>query len=413
MKLDIMYEIDAPKPWGKPHPNGQREAEQAAYKRTLEQVRLADEVGFNCVWLVEHHFREGRSHCPSPEVVHGAFSQITEQIRLGFGVTLMPHEFTPPMRVAEKVAVVDVLSGGRVEWGTGRSTPMEQMAFGVDIEKSKDKAQAAIKSVVGMWESEYYEEHSEYLEFPKRMVTPKPVQDPHPAPWMAATSSGSSELAGSLGMGLLSFAILQPVSSMAKTIAGYRKAQETAQPITRVHNDRVAAYTLAHVAPTMDQAEENDVWESVWWWYHNLAQFTLEWEFSHLPQDQQDAYFPFLKQHADGDFDPRAFNDQDMIIVGDPDQAMEKILHYESIGVDQLICYQSFGHLSHEAVMGSIELLGKEIVPELEKRGHRVEIHGPDPEIHTGPRYDELTAGAQAAVDAHEAAKAARAAAKA
>lgn len=214
-------------------------------------------------------------------------------------------------------------------------------------------------------------------------------------------------------MGLLSFAILQPVSSMAKTIAGYRKAQETAQPITRVHNDRVAAYTLAHVAPTMDQAEENDVWESVWWWYHNLAQFTLEWEFSHLPQDQQDAYFPFLKQHADGDFDPRAFNDQDMIIVGDPDQAMEKILHYESIGVDQLICYQSFGHLSHEAVMGSIELLGKEIVPELEKRGHRVEIHGPDPEIHTGPRYDELTAGAQAAVDAHEAAKAARAAAKA
>ena len=407
MKLDIMYEIDAPKPWDGEHPYGQRNAEQKAYKNTLEQVRLADQVGFNTVWLVEHHFREGRSHCPASDVVHGAFSQITENIRLGFGVCLMPHEFTPPMRVAEKVATVDVLSGGRVEWGTGRSTPMEQMAFGVDIERSKEKAQAAIKSVVGMWGEEYYEEHSEFLDFPRRMVTPKPVQDPHPAPWMAATSEGSSELAGSLGMGLLSFAILQPVSSMAKTIGAYRDAAAKAQPITKVRNDRVAAYTLAHCAPTMSKAEENDVWESVWWWYHNLAQFTLEWEFSHLPQDQQDKYFPFLKQHADGDFDPRAFNDMDMIIVGDPDQCMEKVLKYESIGVDQLICYQTFGHLEHEAVMQSIELLGKEIAPELEKRGHRVEVHAPNPELQNGSRADELANAPQEYLEAHEAAKAA------
>ncbi|HLF99800.1 MAG TPA: LLM class flavin-dependent oxidoreductase, partial [Acidimicrobiia bacterium] len=241
-------------------------------------------------------------------------------------------------------------------------------------------------------------------------VTPKPVQDPHPAPWMAATSSGSSELAGSLGMGLLSFAILQPVSSMAKTIAAYRGAAAKAEPITRVRNDRVAAYTLAHCAPSAAKADENNVWESVWWWYHNLAQFTLEWEFSHLPKDQQDAYFPFLKQHADGDFDPRAFNDMDMIIVGDPDTCMDKVLKYEAIGVDQLICYQTFGHLSHEAVMESIALLGKEIIPELEKRGHRVEIHGLDPVAKPGARFDELTAGAQNSVDAHEARKAAKAA---
>ena len=100
MKLDLLYELHAPKPWGKPHPYGQREAEQKTYFEALEQVKLADRLGFGTAWFVEHHFREGRSHCPAPEVVIGALSQVTENIRLGFGVTLMPHPFTPPMRVA-------------------------------------------------------------------------------------------------------------------------------------------------------------------------------------------------------------------------------------------------------------------------------------------------------------------------
>ena len=96
MKLDLLYEIDAPKPWAKPHPYGQREAEQRAYPEAIEQIKLADSLGFNTIWDVEHHFREGRSHCPAPETMLGALSQITEQIRLGFGVTLTPFGFTPP-----------------------------------------------------------------------------------------------------------------------------------------------------------------------------------------------------------------------------------------------------------------------------------------------------------------------------
>src|SRR5438270_13535776 len=184
MKLDLLYEIDVPKPWPeKPHPYGQREAEQKAYRDALEQIALADTLGFNGVWLVGHHFREGRSHCPSSEVVLGALSQITSNLRLGFGVTLTPFGFIHPARIAEKVATVDVLSGGRVEWGTGRSTPMEQIAFGVDRETSRDSAEDAIRSVVHMWEAEYAEWGSEWLSFPKRLVAPKPVQDPHPPAW--------------------------------------------------------------------------------------------------------------------------------------------------------------------------------------------------------------------------------------
>jgi alkanesulfonate monooxygenase SsuD/methylene tetrahydromethanopterin reductase-like flavin-dependent oxidoreductase (luciferase family) len=368
MKLDVLYEIDVPKPWGKPHPYGQREAEQKAYKEAFEQIRLADQMGFKTVWSVEHHFREGRSHSPSSEVVLGALSQVTEQIRLGFGVTLLPFQFIHPARVAEKVATVDILSGGRVEWGTGRSTPMEQIAFGVDREKSREQWQEALEIICGMWEQEYFEYHSPTFDFPRRMVTPKPVQDPHPPAWMAATSQGSSAVAGSLGLGLLSFAIMQPLEKMAQHITDYRAAQETAKPITRVHNNRVAAYTLVHCADSLAQCEANGIWDSVWWWYKNLAEFTLEWEFPHLSQEEKDQIFPLLRKHASGDLDVQVFHEADMIIVGDPDQCMEKILRYESLGVEQLICYVQFGSLSHESIMRTLELLGKHVIPELDKR---------------------------------------------
>jgi alkanesulfonate monooxygenase SsuD/methylene tetrahydromethanopterin reductase-like flavin-dependent oxidoreductase (luciferase family) len=373
MKLDLLYEIDVPKPWNKPHPYGQREAEQAAYREAFEQIKLADKYGFNTCWSVEHHFREGRSHSPCSEAVLGALSQCTENIRLGFGVTLMPPKFIHPARVAEKVATVDVLSGGRVEWGTGRSTPMEQTAFGVDRERSKDDMFEAIRTVVAMWESEYYERHDSWLEFPRRMVTPKPVQDPHPPAWMAATSSGSSAQAGANGLGLLSFAIMQPLEKMAEHIVEYRKAAANAKPVTRVKQNKVAAYTLVHCADTFEKCEENGIWDSVWWWYQNLAQFTLDWEFPHFSQEEKDAIFPLLKRHAEGKLKPQNFNDADMIIVGDPDQCMTKFRRYAELGVEQVICYVQFGYLSHESIMRTIELLGKHIIPELEKEGIQIE----------------------------------------
>ena len=100
MKLDLFYEFDAARPWDGPHPHGQRAREKKTYKEAFEQITLADKFGFNTSWHVEHHFREGRSHSPAPEVIIGALSQCTENLRLGFGVTLLPHAFTPPMRVA-------------------------------------------------------------------------------------------------------------------------------------------------------------------------------------------------------------------------------------------------------------------------------------------------------------------------
>ena len=366
MKLDLLYEIDAPKPWDGPHPYGQRKAEQKAYRDAVEQIKLADSVGFNTIWAVEHHFREGRSHCPAPEVLLGALSQVTERIRLGFGVTLTPFGFTHPARIAEKVAAVDILSNGRAEWGTGRSTPMEQTAFHVDREQSREHWKEAIEIVTKMWSQERFSWDSPNFKFPERVVTPKPVQDPHPACWMAATSEGSAEGAGSNGLGMLSFSIMQPLEKMAQQVAVYRQAAATAKPLTDVTTNKVAAYTLVHCADTMEQAEANGIWKSVAWWYQHLAEFTLEWELPHLSKEEQEAAFPLLKPLMDGDVPIETFHAADMLVVGDVERCIQKMKHYADLGVDQLICYVQFGYHSHESVMRTIELLGKEVLPELE-----------------------------------------------
>ena len=117
----------------------------------------------------------------------------------------------------------------------------------------------------------------------------------------------------------------------------------------------------------MAQAEENEIWKSVAWWYQNLAQFTIDWELVHLSQEEQDQIFPLMKPLLDGDIPIDHFHGADMIVVGDPERCFEKMCHYADLGVDELICYVQFGYHSHESVMKTIELIGKEVLPEIEK----------------------------------------------
>ena len=171
MKLDLLYEFQ-PKPGrGRSRiPYGQRHAEQQTYDEAIAEIQFADTLGFHTAWAVEHHFRDGRSACPTSEAVLGGLALSTTNIRLGFGVVLMPFGFIHPARVAEKVATVDILSHGRVEWGTGRSTPMEQIAFGVPTDdRSRDEWQEAVEIVVRMWEEERFSYDSPNFSFPERI----------------------------------------------------------------------------------------------------------------------------------------------------------------------------------------------------------------------------------------------------
>ena len=376
MKLDLLYEFQ-PKvgPYDKPFPYGQKAAEQSAYDEAFEEIKLADTLGFQTVWVVEHHFRAGRSASPSNEVILGALATATENIRLGFGVVLMPPGFQHPVRVSEKVATVDIISHGRVEWGTGRSTPNEQLGFHVPADdRSRAMWKEGVDFVVAAWAKERMSWKSENIDFPERFICPKPYQDPHPPIWLAAAGEQSAANAGRQGVGLLSFALLQPVANMAKHINMYREGQaEGNKPIGAFRNDRVGAYTLVHCVDDVDEAASYGLWDSVKWWYQNLAQFTLEWEMKHLSDEEKDAIFPLLKPSMEGNIDVQKYQDEDMIIVGTPEMCLEKILRYEEAGVDQLLCYVQFGMLPHDKVMHGIELLGTEVIPKLEKRGHRVD----------------------------------------
>src|SRR5262245_55402735 len=288
MKLDILYEVDAPKPWGAPHPRGQRERERRAYAEAIEQIKLADSLGFHTIWAVEHHFREGRSHCPAPEVLLGALSQITERIRLGFGVTLLPFGFTHPARVAEKVAMVDILSGGRVEWGTGRSTPMEQHTFGVPLgDEGRMQWREAVQCVVEMWRNEMFSWDSPDFHMPERYVTPKPLQQPHPPCWVAGGSASTLTSASRNGLGWLAFSPLASAGSMAGPIEKYREGQKIGgEQHTDVYNDRMGTYTLVHCCDDFDEARDYGILPAIESWYRSLIEFEVRWELDEFEDAQ-------------------------------------------------------------------------------------------------------------------------------
>jgi alkanesulfonate monooxygenase SsuD/methylene tetrahydromethanopterin reductase-like flavin-dependent oxidoreductase (luciferase family) len=254
---------------------------------------------------------------------------------------------------------------------------MEQGAFGVPSDdRSRLHWREAIEIVVKMWESERFSYDSENLHFPERVQTPKPYQDPHPPVWQAAASETSAVSAGELGLGLLSFALLQPVEKMADIIRAYRTAQSMARPeemLTRVQNNRVGVYTLVHCYDDADEATAYGLWDSVNWWYKHLAEFTLQWELPMLSPEEQKKVFPLLEPIIAGQVPVEHYQNEDMIIIGTPDECLQKILRYESVGVDQLLCYVQFGDLPHDKVMRNLELLAKNVLPKLEERGHRVE----------------------------------------
>ena len=158
--------------------------DHAVVEETIEQCILADEMGFDYVWFVEHHFLTTFSCSPCPEVIFGALSRLTKRIRLGFGVVILPYHH--PIRVAERVAMVDQLSHGRVDFGTGRSAPYEQTGMGIDPRYTRDMWEESLTMIPKIWESDTFEWEGQFWNVPPREILPKPYQKPHPPIWVAA-----------------------------------------------------------------------------------------------------------------------------------------------------------------------------------------------------------------------------------
>jgi alkanesulfonate monooxygenase SsuD/methylene tetrahydromethanopterin reductase-like flavin-dependent oxidoreductase (luciferase family) len=203
MKFGIFYELQLPRPWG---PDDERQLVQDA----LLQVELADRLGIDYAWAVEHHFLEEYSHCSASEVFLAAVAARTKRIRLGHGIRQVIANYNHPARTAEAIAMLDLVSNGRTEFGIGEgATRLELGGFGIPAKEKRAMALEAAEQIANMMVMEPYPGfEGRSFKMPCRNVIPKPVQKPHPPMWMACTNRDTIKVAASLGLGALAFSFI-------------------------------------------------------------------------------------------------------------------------------------------------------------------------------------------------------------
>jgi alkanesulfonate monooxygenase SsuD/methylene tetrahydromethanopterin reductase-like flavin-dependent oxidoreductase (luciferase family) len=364
MQFALFYEIPVARPWS-------RESEHRAYQDTLEQAVFADRCGWHAVWTVEHHFLEEYSHCSNPEVLYGAIAARTKRLRLGYGVRLMPKPYNHPVRTAESVAVLDLLSDGRVDFGTGRSSTRPELeGFGVDPEETRESWQEAIEHVVACWTNDEVELAGRHWKMPRRRVLPKPLQEPHPPIWGATSSEDGHRQIGALGLGLCSFAVGVPPEEVRKKIEIYRAAVAgCAKPLGKWVHDRAATFTMTLCAPTQEEAHRT-ARESFEWYPKTGARLVASlagWMAERKRDLGSYAYAADLaKIDAGGGLDLLSLEylvGTGACVLGTPDQCVDACRRYEAAGVDLLLCLVNPYKIPHASVMQTIELMGKHVIP--------------------------------------------------
>jgi alkanesulfonate monooxygenase SsuD/methylene tetrahydromethanopterin reductase-like flavin-dependent oxidoreductase (luciferase family)/putative sterol carrier protein len=380
MRFGIFYEHQLPRPWD----GG---AEQKLISDALDQVELADRLGIDYVWEVEHHFLEEYSHSSASEVFLAAASQRSQRIRLGFGIVAMPPGYQHPARVAEKVAMLDLVSGGRCEFGTGEtSSGMELAGFGVDRETKREQWDEALGVVTRMFVEEPFAGwEGRFGTMPPRNIVPKPVQKPHPPLWVACSRRETIRLAAEKGIGALTFSFVEPEDAKEWVDEYYEIiASERCVPGGFAVNPN-----LAVVIPMMCHADEQTAIDrgvdGAHFFGYSLAHYYVFGE--HRP-GRSDIWEEFQGRRADAGFS------REIIIadaaplgikilqeglgslrgaIGTPDQVRDLCRRYEAAGVDQVIFVSQAGKNRHEHICESLELFATEVMPEFADRAEEHE----------------------------------------
>ena len=351
MKFGLFYEHQIPRPWD----DG---AEHKLFQDALAQVELADTLGFDYIWEVEHHFLEEYSHSSAPEVFLAACSQRTTQIRLGHGIVLMPPAYNHPARVAERIATLDLVSNGRVEWGTGESASrMELDGFNVDPKCKREMwAECTRETAKMMSQSPYAGYEGQYFSMPTRNVVPKPLQTPHPPPWVACSSRDSLRYAARYGLGALTFAFVDANEAKFWVEEYYEIFEKECEPLTQRVNPNIAMVSGFSCHDDEETAIARGLDGLRFFrfglahYYHNGSQIPGEtdiWQlYKQTPQDP-----------AEG----RAG-------IGTPDQVREHLEIMEDAGVDQVVFIQQAGANRHEDICESLELFAERVLPDFKAR---------------------------------------------
>ena len=354
MKFGLLYEIEVARPWGETSVSD-------CFWEALEQVKVAEQAGFSHVFVVEHHFLDMFSLSSAPEVWLSAVAQHTSKIRIGHGVRLLPFHYNHPVRAAEMAATLDIMSKGRLDFGTGRSaSAIELEGFGIDPKTTRAQWDEALHMIPKMWTQETFSWDSPTFKVPPRNVLPKPVQRPHPPIWMSGTQPESAVIAGERGVGFMHFSISDPIG-MDEKVRSYKDALKRAKPVGEFVNDAFAAFTMMFCGE--DDADAVRRSEKGFTWYANLVELVYA-SLGTLAEDESYAWYrERIAKQAYRERDIQELIDRHSAIVGSAERCIDAVRWYESQGVDMMLFLVQSAYIRHDDICGSLRRFGREVIP--------------------------------------------------
>jgi alkanesulfonate monooxygenase SsuD/methylene tetrahydromethanopterin reductase-like flavin-dependent oxidoreductase (luciferase family) len=370
MEFGLFVQAHVPKHEMDADPAG---AEHTRLMRELELAEHCDRHGFKYVWSVEHHFLEEYSHISASEIFLPYVAARTKRIHVGSAIYNITPPVNHPARIAERVAMLDHLSEGRFEFGTGRgSSSTEFKGFRIpDGDTTRAMFDESLGEILRMWRETKYTYEGKYFSMPERNVLPKPYSKPHPPIWVACGSPSTFEKAARLGLGALCFSLGSP-KDFEPLIKVYKDNIKHAEPVGEYVNDNVACVTQLVCLDDPKQARE--VALTMGSGYHTSLVFRYLDTFPRpagVPQWPQ-----LIPDPTPAQLEERIASGQR--IVGDPDDCAKAVQKYVDIGCDQIIFGILASTISQEAALKSVELFGKEVLPRFDK----------DP-VHSTTRYRE------------------------
>ncbi len=354
MKFGIFYELSVPRPWT-------RESERTVYNNALEQVKLAEALGFDQVWAVEHHFLEEYSHCSSPELFLTACAMVTTTIRVGHGIVVCVPEINHPIRIAERTATLDILSGGRLEVGTGRSATWTELGgFGANPDTTKKTWDEFVRCLPKMWTTETFSYTGESWSMPPRIILPKPYQQPHPPLWVAVTTPGTEIDAADRGMGSLGLTF-GGFAEQEEKIQTYRKRIQACTPVGDFVNEQVS--TVNFLFCHADDDEGVRIGRQLGTTFNYMASQLVSVREAYPSKSYKSlGLLPQLRRQATGPDATGAAGEG--LGIGNPARILKAMQNWEACGVDRvnfiLNCQEE---IPQEQVLQSLRLFAREVMP--------------------------------------------------
>lgn len=355
MRFGLLYEIEVMRPWTE-------RSVANCFWEALEQVKVAEEAGFDSVFVVEHHFLDQFSVSSAPEVWLSAVAQHTSTIRIGHGVRLLPFHYNHPIRAAEMAATLDIMSNGRLEFGTGRSaSAVELEGFGIDPRQTRAEWDEALHMIPKMWTQDEFSWASEHIQVPPRNVLPKPVQKPHPPIWMSGTQPESAVIAGERGIGFMHFSLSDPIDLDEKVQSYKEQVARPIDPVGELVNDQFAAFSVLFCGD--DDADARARAGEGTTWYANTVEFVYA-SLATMPEDESYRWYRQRLEHEglkERDLDQLI--DRRSVVVGGPRTCRDIVAWYEAQGVDMMLFLVQAGNIRHDDICDSLRRFGREVMP--------------------------------------------------